>query len=155
MSGVEPLRYSEVLDAAASRLQEPTADGTPSPADLAERTLDFAVRIIRVFQSLPKRGEAAVLGHQLLRSGTSVGANYREARRARSNAELIAKLGDALKEAEETHYWLTLLVRAEVMPAPRLALILAETEDLCRIFTAGVKTTRRKPAAKTRPRSNP
>lgn len=86
-----------------------------------------------------------MLGHQLLRSGTSIGANYREAKRARSNAELVAKLGDALKEAEETHYWLTLLVRAQVLPATRLALIIAETEELCRMFSAGIKTTKRKP----------
>ena len=74
--------------------------------DLADRTKRFALEIIRVFSMLPKTTEAQVLGKQVLRSGTSVGANYREAYRGRSKAEFVAKCGDCLREIEETRYWL-------------------------------------------------
>lgn len=84
--------------------------------DLVERTTEFALRVVRMFVSMPKTEEARVLGKQVLRSGTSVGANYREAQRARSKAEFIAKIGDCLKELDETSYWLELLVRGEIVP---------------------------------------
>ena len=74
--------------------------------DLADRTKRFALEIIRVFSMLPKTTEAQVLGKQMLRSGTSVRANYREAYRGRSKAEFVAKCGDCLREIEETRYWL-------------------------------------------------
>ena len=77
--------------------------------DLRKRTKDFALRIIKLYVSLPRVAVAQTLGKQLLRSGTSVGANYREACRARSNAEFVSKLGESLKELEETSYWLELL----------------------------------------------
>lgn len=76
--------------------------------DLRERTKAFAIQVIRMFSSLPKSTEAQVMGKQVLRSGTSVGANYREAFRARSKAEFIAKLGDCLKELDESSYWFEL-----------------------------------------------
>jgi four helix bundle protein len=88
--------------------------------DLRMRTKGFALRVIRLFVALPTRVEAEVIGKQVIRSGTSVGANFREAHRARSPAEFIAKLGDCLKELEETSYWLELLVEGEVIPANRL-----------------------------------
>jgi four helix bundle protein len=78
--------------------------------DLKVRTKHFALRIIRLFSSLPKTAEAQVLGKQLLRSGTSVGANYREAYRARSKSEFIAKCGDSIRELEESAYWLELFL---------------------------------------------
>jgi four helix bundle protein len=74
--------------------------------DLQERTKKFALRVIRLSGNLPKSSEAQVLGKQLLRSGTSVGANYREAYRARSKPEFVAKCGDSLRELEESAYWL-------------------------------------------------
>jgi len=77
---------------------------------LRDRTKQFALRIVEMFSVIPKTTEAQVLGKQVLRSGTSVGANYREAYRARSKAEFIAKCGDSLRELEETAYWLELLV---------------------------------------------
>ena len=80
-----------------------------SEKDLAARTKSFARRIIRLYVALPKGTVAQVLGKQALRSGTSVGANHREASRARSKAEFISKVGDCLKEADETAYWLELL----------------------------------------------
>src|SRR5512136_856633 len=81
--------------------------------DLRERTKGFAIRVVGMYSTLPKTTEAQVLGKQVLRSGTSVGANYREACRARSNAEFVAKLGDCLKELDESSYWLELLEETE------------------------------------------
>jgi len=72
--------------------------------DLRDRTKAFAIRIIRMYSSLPKAPDAQVLGKQILRSGTSVGANYRKDRRARSTAEFVAKIGDCLKELDESSY---------------------------------------------------
>ena len=84
--------------------------------DLQIRTKEFALRVIRLYCALPKSTEAQVLGKQVLRSGTSVGANYREANRARSRAEFIAKIGDCLKELDETAYWLELLSESSIVP---------------------------------------
>ncbi len=83
--------------------------------DLRDRTKRFALHIIRMFSSLPKNAEAQVLGKQILRSGTSIGANYREAYRSRSKAEFIAKAGDCLKEPEETAYWFELIVESGIV----------------------------------------
>ncbi len=90
-------------------------DVTP-PADLRLRTKSYALRIIRMFVALPKSDMARILGRQTLRSGTSVGANYRETYRARSKAEFISKTGDCLKELEGTAYWLELLAESETIP---------------------------------------
>ena len=103
--------------------------------DLRVRTKQVALRVIRLFSALPKRPEADVLGRQVLRSGTSVGANFREAHRARSDAEFVSKLGDCLKELEETGYWLELLVDAEIVPVNRLSALLEECNQLIAILT--------------------
>ena len=81
-----------------------------SGKDLKDRTKKFALRIIRMYTSLPKSTEAGVIGKQVLRSGTSIGANYREASRGRSKAEFIAKMGDCLMELEETTYWFVSII---------------------------------------------
>ena len=80
--------------------------------DLRERTKGFAIRAIRMYSALPKSAEAQVLGKQVLRSGTSIGANYREACRARSRAEFVAEVGDCLKELDESSYWFELLAES-------------------------------------------
>ena len=98
--------------------------------DLRGRTKAFALRIIALYQTLPKSGSAHVLGHQVLRSGTSVGANFREAHRARSNAEFVSKVGDCLKELEETAYWLELIGEAEILPVKRLEALQAKPRSL-------------------------
>ncbi len=103
--------------------------------DLRVRTKQFALRVIRLFCALPKRVEVEVLGKQILRSGTSVGANFREAHRARSDAEFTSKVGDCLKELEETCYWLELLVEGEIVPADRLAPLQDECNQLIAILT--------------------
>jgi four helix bundle protein len=99
--------------------------------DLKPRTKTFALRVIRMFSKLPKNDVVAqVLGKQVLRSGTSVGANYREASRARSKPEFISKIGDCLKELEETEYWLELLVDSGCVAAVRMSELLDETRQL-------------------------
>jgi four helix bundle protein len=86
--------------------------------DLRVRTKQFALRVIRLFWALPRGPVADVIGKQLLRSGTSVGANFREAHRARSDAEFVCKVGDCMKELEETCYWFKLLIDAELVGRP-------------------------------------
>jgi four helix bundle protein len=104
--------------------------------DLRPRTKMFARRIIRLYCALPKGNEAAqVLGKQVLRSGTSVGANYREAQRGRSRAEFISKIGDCLKEADETAYWLELLLEENFVTSARLQPLLDEANELLAILT--------------------
>ena len=111
-------------------------------SDLRERTTQFALLIVRTCVALPKKTEAPVLGKQMLRSGTSIGANYREAHRARSKNEFIAKWGDSLKEAEETACWLELLVGAETIAAPNLEPLRRETNELMAIFVAILKRSK-------------
>jgi four helix bundle protein len=112
--------------------------------DLRERTKAFALRIIRLYCSLPKTTLAQVLGKQLLRSGTSVGAQYREACRARSTAEFISKIGAGLQELEETAYWLELIVDSEIVTAKRLADLRNEAEELTAILASSVMTAKKK-----------
>ena len=110
--------------------------------DLAERTKSFARRIIRLYVALPREAVAQVLGKQTLRAGTSVGANYREADRARSKAEFISKIGDCLKEADETLYWLELLSDEQVLAPKRLTPLIQEANELVSIFVAISKHSR-------------
>ena len=112
--------------------------------DLSARTKDFALRIVRLYCSLPKSTEAQVLGKQVLRSGTSVGAHYREAVRARSVAEFISKIQGGLQELEETSYWLELLAEASVIPASRLTELRKETDELIAILVASVRTAKQR-----------
>jgi len=107
--------------------------------DLRERTKQFALRTIRMFVSLPKTPQAQVLGKQVLRSATSVGANYREAFRGRSKAEFIAKCGDCLREIEETGYWFELLVDADIVKTGRLEELQQECNELTAIFVTIIK----------------
>lgn len=113
--------------------------------DLKDRTKLFALRVVRMFSALPKKTEAQVLGKQVLRSGTSIGANFCEAVRSRSNAEFAAKIGDCLKELEETRYWLELITEAGVMPKEKLSALLDEATQLNAIFTTIAKKVRSKP----------
>ncbi|MDL1909498.1 four helix bundle protein [Chloroflexi bacterium CFX6] len=105
------------------------------PQDLRTRTSEFALRIIRLYVSLPKSTEAQVIGKQVLRSGTSVGAHYREGHRAKSDADIVNKFGTALQELDETDYWLDLLVRGGIAPAKKLESFIKETNELIAIFT--------------------
>ena len=110
--------------------------------DLRERTKAFALRMIRLFAALPKSTEAQILGKQLLRSATSVGANYREAFRARSKPEFISKLGDCLKELDESSYWLELLVESCILPPEKLSALQDECNQLLAIFATIAKRSK-------------
>lgn len=111
---------------------------------LRARTKKFALRIITLYGALPKTTEAQVIGKQVLRSGTAVGAHYREAARGRSDAEFISKMETALQELDETAYWLELLAEAEIIPANRLADLQQETNELTAIFVTSVKNVKTK-----------
>jgi four helix bundle protein len=110
--------------------------------DLKDRTKNFALRIIRMYSSLPKSPEAKVMGTQVLRSGTSVGANYREASQGRPKAEFVVKIGDCLKEIEETTYWLELMIDGNILPKNKLSGLLQESKELTAIFIAIIKNTK-------------
>ncbi len=112
--------------------------------DLKERTRRFALRIIRLYTSLPKTTEAQVIGRQVLRSGTSPGAHYREAQRAKSDADFISKIEGGLQELDETAYWLELLVEAGIVPEEKLKPLLAETDELIAIFVTIVTRVKRR-----------
>lgn len=113
--------------------------------DLLDRTREFALRVIAVFRALPREEVARVLGRQLLRSGTSVGAHYREAQRAKSFADFISKIEGALQELEETRYWLELLTEAGIIPANRLSSLHDEATQLIAIFMTIARRTKRQP----------
>jgi len=111
--------------------------------DLRQRLKAYALRIIRLYAKLPKTDTAAqVIGRQFLRSGTSVGANYTEATRARSRAEFISKTGDSLKEMAETEYWLDLLVESGTVTAKKMTSLQDETRQLIAILTTINKKAR-------------
>src|SRR5262245_6933034 len=107
-----------------------------------ERTKNLALRVIRLVDSLPTGRVADVIGKQILRSATSVGANYRAACRSRSDAAMIAKLDIVLEEADETLYWLELLIESSLIPAKRLADLIAETDEITAMTSASLKTLR-------------
>ena len=106
-----------------------------TPVDLRTRTTDFALRIIKLYTSLPKTTEAQVIGKQVLRSGTSIGAYYREGHRAKSDADIVNKFETALQELDETDYWLELLVKSNIIPAAKIESLRKETSELLAIFT--------------------
>jgi four helix bundle protein len=110
--------------------------------DFKQRTKDYALRIIRLVESLPADRISRILGNQLLRAGTSVGANYRSSARARSRAEFIAKLGIVEEECDESIYWMELLVDAGKVRADRLAGLMQEGNEIVAITVASIKTAR-------------
>ncbi len=117
------------------------APQTIAPVDLKIRTRDFALRIIRLYSSLPKSAEAQIIGKQALRSGTSVGANYREGLRARSRSEYATKLNVSLMELEETLYWLELLEEA-VLKNAEITNLQSEAGELCAILVTLIKRSK-------------
>lgn len=112
-------------------------------SDLPDRTKQFALRIIALYRALPKQTEAQVIGRQVLRSGTSIGAHYREASRARSDAEFLSKIGVAPQELDETLYWLELLIESNIVPTARLSDLKRENNELIAIFVTISNNARR------------
>ena|SRR5271155_1029392 len=110
--------------------------------EMKRRTKSFAIRIVMLFRSLQRTPDAQPLGKQLLRSGTSVAANYRAVCRARSQAEFIAKMGVVVEEADETVFWLELLGETGVVRQDRTQDLLIEANELVRIFGASLRTSK-------------
>ena len=112
-----------------------------------DRTKQLGLRIIRLVQALPRNDVAGILGKHLLRSGTSVGANYRAACRGRSPADMIAKLKIVEEEADESCYWMELLIEAKIVPSKRLQPLQLETNEILAMTVASIKTLRSRSAS--------
>jgi four helix bundle protein len=110
--------------------------------DLKKRTKQFGLRVIHLTGALPPSRAAGVIGRQLLRSGTSVGANYRAACRARTKPDFISKASIAIEEADESLYWMEMLVEAKLIHQEKLAALMKEADEIVAILTASVKTAR-------------
>jgi four helix bundle protein len=120
---------------------------------LKQRTRLFVLRVIRLCESLPKNRTADVIGKQLIRCGTSVGANYRAATRARSDADFIAKMGIVEEECDECAYWMELLVEANLVEQKLLENLMKETDELLSITIASIKTAKTRQTRKSEPRT--
>ena len=119
------------------------AQGTAQNEDLRSRTKQFGLRVIRAYSSLQKRDDVQqVLGRQMLRSGTSVGAQYREACRARSTAEFISKMNSAPQELDETAYWFEMLLESGAVTKRKLERLMQETNELIAIFVTCIRNAR-------------
>jgi four helix bundle protein len=123
----------------AERKNDMQIDNNKRPQDLKPRTTVYGVRILNLYDALPNTKKAQTLGLQVLRSGTSVGAHYREASRWKSDRDFISKMETALQELDETDYWFDLLVGAGVIAEDRLASLRQETHELIAIFVTLVK----------------
>ena len=110
--------------------------------ELKLRTKKFALRIVKVFQALPRSEDARTLGKQLLRSGTSVAANYRAVCRSRSKAEFVARMGIVVEEIDETVFWLEILVESGIVTSTRLGNLQREANELCAIFVSSQLTAK-------------
>ena len=111
-----------------------------TPEELKQRTKAFALRIVKLVRAMPRSIESRAIAGQIIRSGTSVAANYRSACRARSRAEFIAKIGIVIEEADETGLWLELIIDAEILPSDRVKPLWEEARELAAIMTASSKS---------------
>ena len=127
-----------------------SGDGKRGARPILDRTKQFVLRIVRLYVALPKTTEAQVLGRQVLKSGTSVGAHCREGHRGRSRAEFVSKINGALMEMEETGYWLELLAEAEIVSARRLVGLRREADELTAILVSIIKNARHGMKTRTR-----
>jgi four helix bundle protein len=110
--------------------------------EMKRRTKEFAKRVVAVCREMPQTEESRLIRNQLFRAGTAVGANYRAARRGRSKADFIAKLGIVLEEADESLYWMELITETAIMSAQRLALLMDEARQLIAIFIASLNSAK-------------
>jgi four helix bundle protein len=118
------------------------ADAVMSTDDFRKRTFQLGIRIVHLVQALPKSDASRVIGNQLLRSGTAVGANYRAAARARSRADFIAKMGIVEEECDESIYWIEMLSDLQLISAARLRDLRAEANEILAIVVASIRTAR-------------
>ncbi len=124
-----------------------------SKGELLARTKKFSLRILKLVDHLPRTTSGRAIGNQLVRSGTSIGANYRAACRSRSRAEFAAKLGVVAEEADETIYWLELIRDGNLLPENKLDDLLKEADELTAIFTAGRRTSSRNQTSNIKPQT--
>jgi four helix bundle protein len=110
--------------------------------EFKQRTKLFALRVIRLVESLPRTRTATTIGNQLIRSGTSVGANYRAACRARSNAEFIAKMGIVEEEADESMFWIELLMETGTVKKELLESLFKEANEIVAMVVSSIKSSR-------------
>ena len=113
-------------------------------AEFKQRTKSIALRVIKLIQSLPKNLVAETIGKQLLRSGTSIGANYRAACRAKSTADIINKLAIVEEEADESMFWIELLIESEILPETKLRVLYADIDEIVAMVVSSIKTLRSK-----------
>jgi four helix bundle protein len=111
--------------------------------EFKKRTKAFALRVIHLVDSLPKSRTAGIIGGQLLRAGTSVGANYRAACRARSSADFVAKMGIVEEECDESAYWIKLLIEAGIVKKNRISDLLDEANEILAMVVASIRTSRK------------
>ena len=123
-------------------------------AELQQRTKSFALGVLKLIEHLPNSIGGRILANQLTRSGTSVGANYRAACRARSRAEFASKLGTVAGEADESLYWLELIRDGNFVPAKKLASLISEADELTAIFTAGRRTSSKNQTSNIKPQTS-
>lgn len=121
--------------------------------ELKARTRRFALRVIRLVESLPRRASAQIVGRQLLRSASSVGANYRAACRAKSGRDFISKMATVEEETDESIYWMELLAEAGIVKAQKLAPLMKEANELLAIIVASLKTAKAKAKASSQIRN--
>ncbi len=127
--------------------------GTMNEGEFKDRTKQFALRVIRLVEALPTRSTAAVIGKQLLRSATSVGANYRAACRGKSSADVINKLCIVEEEADESLYWMELLIETNLVAEAKLGSLMAETNEIIGMTVSSIKTLRSRRFASVNPKS--
>ncbi len=111
--------------------------------DMIQRTKSFATRVVKLYRSLPASRDAQIIGQQVFRSGTSVGANYRAACRGRSKADFISKLGITLEEVDESLYWMELLIETKIIKIDRLHPLMKEADEITAILVTTIKSARK------------
>ncbi len=110
--------------------------------ELKNRTKSFAIRIVNLFRSLPKNDESRIIGKQILRSGTSVAANYRAVCRARSHADFVSKMSIVVEEMDETIFWMEILIDAKIISQTKLTSLQKEADELMAIFASSLQTAK-------------
>lgn len=140
---------AKMTAASSQEIRSPQAEiqnSKLSPEAMKARTKQFAMRVIRVVQALPERNRTAdVIGRQLLRAGTSVGANYRAACRAKSRADFISKMGTVEEEADEVLYWMELLIESNLVKKEKLESLMTEGNEIVAIVVSSINTARHGP----------
>jgi four helix bundle protein len=122
-------------------------------AELLDRTKAFGLRVLKLVDRLPRTTSGRAIGNQLIRSGTSIGANYRAACRSRSRAEFASKIGVVAEEADETVYWLQLIRDGDLLSTQQVAALLKEADELTAIFTAGRRTSSKDQTSNFKPQT--